>query len=675
MRVSKKKQKGFTLVELLVVVAILAILAAILLPRFLGYTDKAREAQTMKDIRSMCTVVEAFTATDGNYPEASLDTDNPRSIASIMQSKGIKWTGDETGVVDPWKNPYYYDLVGDYYCIASPGKDGILNTSDDICSIGKVSKKASGLDGNAIPSAVPGNNPGNGNEEHLSEVPDGYIGIYTPEQLASIGNDPDYPLDGNYIVMDTIDLSEYDNWTPIGNYGSDEISIFTGTFDGNNYVISNLTINRDADYQGLFGYTEEATIENLGLENVDVEGGRNTGGLVGWNFTGCTIKNCYATGSVEGDNNTGGLVGYNESGTIENCYTTGKVSGSGNCIGGLVGYNYGIITNSYATGSVSGNNYYTGGLVGFNYYGSITNSYATGSVTGYSGTGGLVGENNGTITDSYATGSVTGYHYTGGLVGNNHGTIENSYATGSVTSNNRTGGLVGRNYGSITDCYATGSVTGGSSETGGLVGQNNGSITNCYATGEVTGDCYTGGLVGYNYNNGTITNSYATGSVEGIIDTGGLVGQNNGTITNSYATGSVEGSGHRTGGLVGNNKSTISSCYATGKVTGDRHTGGLVGYNQKGSITNCYATGEVTGGSNTGGGLVGENNGTITDCYYDTETTGQSDDDGRGTPLTTAEMKNSVNFTNWDFDTVWGIDQGNSYPYLINNKQIPHPGT
>jgi hypothetical protein len=67
--------------------------------------------------------------------------------------------------------------------------------------------------------------------------------------------------------------------------------------------------------------------------------------------------------------------------------------------------------------------------------------------------------------------------------------------------------------------------------------------------------------------------------------------------------------------------------------------------------------------------------GAITDCYYNSETTGQSDDDGRGAPLTTEEMKNSVNFTNWDFDTVWGIDQGNSYPYLIGNKQIPHPGT
>jgi hypothetical protein len=45
-----------------------------------------------------------------------------------MQSKGIKWTGDETGVIDPWNNPYYYDLTEDYYCIGSAGKDGTLNT-------------------------------------------------------------------------------------------------------------------------------------------------------------------------------------------------------------------------------------------------------------------------------------------------------------------------------------------------------------------------------------------------------------------------------------------------------------------------------------------------------------------------------------------------------------------
>jgi type II secretion system protein G len=585
------KKKGFTLVELLVVVAILAVLAAILLPKFLGYADRSREATAMKDIRSMCTVVEAFAATDGNYPEASLDTDNPRSIASIMQSKGVNWTGDTTGKTDPWGNPYYYDVVDDYYCIASSGKNGTLGDNDDICNIGgKASKKASGLDGNAIPSAVPGNNPGNGNEPgHITEVPEGYIGIYTPEQLASIGVDPDYPRDGNYIVMKDLDLSGYENWTPIGDISPQ----FTGTFDGNNYVISNLTINSDKNYIGLFGcISETSEIKKIGLENINVAGGDYVGGLVGKNYG--TITDCYATGEVTGNENTGGLVGYNQKGSITNCYATGEVRGADN-------------------------------------------------------TGGLVGSNYGTLTDCYTTAKVTGNKYTGGLVGDNRSIIKNCYATGKVTGNNRTGGLVGYN---STGC----------------------TIENCYATGEVTGDSYTGGLVGQNYSS-SITSCYATGSVSGNNDrTGGLVGYNSTgcTIENCYATGEVTGDSY-TGGLAGQNNGTIENCYTTGNVNGVNRTGGLVGYNSTGcTIENCYATGEVTGDSYTGG-LVGRNSGTITNSYYNLETTGQSDDDGRGSPLTTAKMKDQVNFSNWDFVETWLID--NSYPYLQTNEQIPHPGT
>jgi type II secretion system protein G len=185
----RSRKKGFTLVELLVVVAILAILSVALLPSVLGYSDKARDTRAAKDIRNFTTVVEAFAATDGDYPEASLDTDNPRSIASVMQSKGINWTGDETGVVDPWNNPYYYDLTEDYYCIASAGKDGTLNTADDICNIGgKVSKKASGLDGNAIPSATPGNNPGGGGPEHQQKYPMAIL-EFTPPRISQHRND------------------------------------------------------------------------------------------------------------------------------------------------------------------------------------------------------------------------------------------------------------------------------------------------------------------------------------------------------------------------------------------------------------------------------------------------------------------------------------------------------
>jgi general secretion pathway protein G len=138
-----KKSKGFTLVELLVVVAILAILAAALLPKFLGYTDNAREAQTMADLSTMKSVVEIYAADEGagKYPAvAEIVKGEAGSETGIFLSKGINWTGKEGGVVDPYGNSYVYatDEEGDYdnqhFIIASPGKDGVFggDSTDDI---------------------------------------------------------------------------------------------------------------------------------------------------------------------------------------------------------------------------------------------------------------------------------------------------------------------------------------------------------------------------------------------------------------------------------------------------------------------------------------------------------------------------------------------------------------
>ena len=76
---------------------------------------------------------------------------------------------------------------------------------------------------------------------HLTEVPEGYIGIYTPEDLNKIRNN----LDKNYILMNDISFSDEDfqengeyyndkqGWIPIGS----ESSPFTGIFNGNSYSI------------------------------------------------------------------------------------------------------------------------------------------------------------------------------------------------------------------------------------------------------------------------------------------------------------------------------------------------------------------------------------------------------------------------------------------------------
>ena len=360
------------------------------------------------------------------------------------------------------------------------------------------------------------------------------------EEKEEQGEEVYFELTADIVVDDVYK----DKWQPIG----DDTNPFKGTINGNGHKIKNLIIDRSGlNNVGLFGYVEGGTIQNVGLEDVDVYGKENVGILVGY-IKGGTITNAYAKGNVEGGTRVGGLVGYNESGTVEYTYATGDVKGvhaDSVAVGGLVGMSHdGTISNSYATGNVKGaDKIAVGGLVGSNLYGGIDNSYAKGNVEGGTHVGGLVGYYyEAAITNSYATGSVTGTSMNiGGLVGNSDGgvIITNSYATGNVIGKERVGGLVGRNfYSTIENAYATGSVTesGGTSiNIGGLVGYNEyGTIKYAYAMGDVIGDVNIGGLVGYNVF-GTIKYTYATGGVAGLEDVGGLVGEMyNGTISNSY---------------------------------------------------------------------------------------------------------------------------------------------
>lgn len=263
---------------------------------------------------------------------------------------------------------------------------------------------------------------------------------------------------------------------------------FTGTFDGNDHSIFNLTIDANEtsnDYLGLFGWIGQGGIvKNLGIEEMTI---------------------ILTVGSSDF---VGGLCGYNYYGSITNCYSTGSLAGYYYEAGGLCGENYhGTITDCSSSVAVTGN-YQTGGLCGFNIFSSIINCYSTGNVSGNYCIGGLCGESHtSNISDCYSTGNVTGGGCSGGLVGTNEfGSISNCYATGSVTgSDDYTGGLCGENFSGISNCYATGSVTG-SDYTGGLCGYSGGDISYCYATGSITGNMFTGGLCGVSY--GSITSCY-----------------------------------------------------------------------------------------------------------------------------------------------------------------------
>lgn len=134
-----RNEKGFTLVELLVVVAIIAILAAVLLPQLMGYTTKARVSRTMSDLATMRSVVEAYCADEGkgSYPAPDNTATNPNGIAAVLVAHGVKWTGDATGIKDPWGSPYSYDAptTGSNYLsfiLVSPGPDKTVGSPDDV---------------------------------------------------------------------------------------------------------------------------------------------------------------------------------------------------------------------------------------------------------------------------------------------------------------------------------------------------------------------------------------------------------------------------------------------------------------------------------------------------------------------------------------------------------------
>lgn len=203
--------------------------------------------------------------------------------------------------------------------------------------------------------------------------------------------------DINITLDKNIDLTDKE-WTPIGNYYKQ----YTGTFDGGGHAITGLTVTGSNDYAGLFGCIGSGgTVKNLTLENVNLTGYWNVGGVAGANngiVTACTVS-----GIINGSEKVGGVVGLNDLGTVTACYNTSSTVNGSNLVGGVVGDNSGIVTACYnASGSVYGKGT-VGGVLGYNFNGTLAACYnASGSVYGESLVGGVLGYNYaGTLTACY----------------------------------------------------------------------------------------------------------------------------------------------------------------------------------------------------------------------------------------------------------------------------------
>ena len=359
----------------------------------------------------------------------------------------------------------------------------------------------------------------------------GYMWVEDVEQLQAINTN----LGGNYALRNSIDGTQANNFTSIGN----DTTAFTGKFDGIDYNIFNLNINGENNV-GLFGKTDGATINNVTLVGGSITGtGSNVGAIVG-NANNTTLTNVVNSAAVSGNSNVGGIVGSATGTTVEDAINTGAIEGiadtdnGGINVGGLIGSmnNSHLIGNSYNLGDVTSIGSNVGGLVG-----SASNS----TIGNPSVVNDKPVEN---IETVYNRMDVTGAYNVGGIVGNMAGsTVQNAENSGTVTA---IGYDDDGNYTFHTDYTGNGYSTDGSktvavnvANAGGIAGTSSSStITDVLNTGDVSSSKVKVQEQEQEY--------YAAGNVGGIV--GSAVDTN---ITNATNRENEVRGAHNVGGVAG----------------------------------------------------------------------------------------------------------------------------
>lgn len=113
-------RKGFTLIEMLIVIIILGLLASLVGPKLFTKVDKARIQTTKAQIELLSAAIDTYRLDMGKFP---------KSLDEIRRSEDSRWEGPylpKDVPLDPWNNPYVYKYPGEHgpYDIISYGQDG-----------------------------------------------------------------------------------------------------------------------------------------------------------------------------------------------------------------------------------------------------------------------------------------------------------------------------------------------------------------------------------------------------------------------------------------------------------------------------------------------------------------------------------------------------------------------
>lgn len=132
-----RKQHGFTLIEIMVVVVILGILAALVVPKIMSRPDDARVTKVKQDIQAISAALELYRLDNFVYPETD---EGLEALVSKPASNPKNWKKGgylATAPTDPWGNAYLYLSPGshgefDLYSLGSDGQPGGVDSASDI---------------------------------------------------------------------------------------------------------------------------------------------------------------------------------------------------------------------------------------------------------------------------------------------------------------------------------------------------------------------------------------------------------------------------------------------------------------------------------------------------------------------------------------------------------------
>ncbi len=457
---------------------------------------------------------------------------------------------------------------------------------------------------------------------------------------------------GTYFqIINNITLTQV--WTPIGtNYS------FQGFFNGNNYTISELSINGSGSMNGLFGNFSNGRIENVTISG-NITNNNSSGACAGICYI-CNngeIINCTNNCMITGVASISGICHLCTNGSITNCTNNGHLTstGAGYTSGICMQINNSTITNCINNGTINSNNptessFFCGICAQAVNASSITNCQNSGNITG--------GFSCGICTTSRDESMINGCV--------NLANITGTYSYGSAA------GIIIDCEGNVSNCSNSGVVSGYSSV--GIAGSSNTTITHCYNTGAISGFGIASGIC--NDTNGTISFCYNTGSIScyssNMCIGGGISASISGIINHCYNTGIVKGH-YASGGICGssatNSEFQISNCYNSGLISSQQSAGGILGnqgYYSNGSISSCYNSGYVHDeGYWHNGAIIGSDNAEIlSNCFYDKQMCQNDEDDIPGhiegrltTNMTGSSLQNNLGNSHWTFSS-------NMYPRL-----------